>query len=38
MTDFLATLLARFVAALLEDPVARLVRAMFRTELAIPAA
>ena len=37
MADFLATLLARFAAALIEDLVARLVRTVFRTALTIPA-
>jgi hypothetical protein len=35
MADFLATLLAKFTAALIEDLFARLVRAVFRTVLII---
>ncbi len=38
MADFLASLLARFVAALIEDLVLRLARAMFRIALTTPAA
>jgi hypothetical protein len=33
MADFLASLLARFAGALIEDLLTRLVRVMFRTEL-----